>query len=223
MGRLAWVIACALFTAAAHADDPDGCQATPENARYQLDKASGNGALALKDWLHDCPNDDLMMKSAQEIEKAKGAPAAKTAAPVPVPSPPPAPKSKKQPYGTFAQSSRTSYDDHSGYYDRDDTLTIREDGTAELRSRYKVNLDSEWHLKGCEDNVRQGVRILTWKMKATVTERTVTLRLDGTPQRTREPSCWAYAESEDDPDHVWVLNWIDGRLKDDSGEYFRQD
>ncbi|GAB2177000.1 hypothetical protein DLREEDagr8_25580 [Dongia sp. agr-C8] len=223
---LAALIACTLYQTAGNAEDAvGGCSATPENAKYQLEKASGNSAQALQDWLHYCPNEDLMMKYAEEIQKAKAGTSGTSSSPTnpPATTPAPVPKSKSEPYGTFAQSGRRTFDDRSGYEDWDDTLIIRKDGTAELTTRYKVTYFEEWKLKGCEDGTKHGMEVIKSKFRVTVSTNTVSLVQQGKSERPRaEPSCWQY-ELKEPSGEPWVFSWSDGRLKDKDGEYFRQD
>lgn len=216
------LIATIVCVQTADAEGPEACQASSENAKYQLEKASGDAAQALKDWLRYCPNEDQMVRYAEEIQKAKADPN-KKAAPAAATSPAPASKPKAGPYGTWAQSGRKNYSDRSGYDDWTDTLVIREDGTAEATTRYKATFFPGWHLKGCDEGVRQGVEVMAARFTVTVSGSTVTLVRQGKDVRTRfEPACWDYELSSAPPDKPWVLTWTDGRLKDQDGEYFRQ-
>jgi hypothetical protein len=228
---MAALIAAIAATQSARAEGPEACQPTAKNAKYQLEKASGDAAQALQDWLHYCPNADQMVRYAEELRKAKAdpnpqaAPSAAPATPAPAAatSPAPASKPKSGPYGTWAQSGRKNYSDRSGFDDFTDTLVIREDGTAEATTRYKVTFNPGWHLKGCGEGATQGVEVMTAKFTVTVSGSTVTLARQGQAIRTRfEPPCWQYEQSAAPLDKPWVLTWTNNRLKDQDGEYFRQ-
>lgn len=204
-----------------------GCTATAQNATYQLQKASGNADQALKDWLHYCsPDADTIVRYTKEIQKAKGGADAQPSAPSAGAQPAPSPKSKPAPFGTFAQYGRLNYNDRSGYFDWDDALVIREDGTAEMTTKYKESLFPGWHLRGCDRGQQAGSALLFQKFTVEVNAAIVSLRRQGPIEVSRvEPSCWTLTQSNvesifQDP---WVLDWVDGRLKNQDGEYYRQD
>lgn len=130
---------------------------------------------------------------------------------------------KADPYGTFAQSGRMNYENRSGYYEWNDTLTINADGTAEMTIRYKVTLNPGWWLTGCSHDAKQGVEVLLRKFTASVSASTVTLQPQGSRDRLRfKPACWTAEKEEKVPNDPWILDWIDGHLMSSDGEYFRQ-
>lgn len=208
-----------------------GCSANAENAKYQLQKAAGDADQALKDWLHYCsPDADLIVKFTNEIQKAKADPNIKSSSQTA--SPPLAPtqksqKTKTELVGTFAQSGRLTYDDRSGYLDWDHNLVIRDDGTAEMKTKLKVNLFPGWSLTGCERGSRSASTVLIQKFAVTRSGARVSLDRQGSLEVSRaEPSCWEYSQEYFETglfQNPWELDWIDGHLKNQDGEYYRQD
>jgi hypothetical protein len=132
----------------------------------------------------------------------------------------------EEPYGTFAQHGRYTYDDQSGYYDWDDTLIIRRDGTAEMTTRHEETLKLGWRLPGCDDSVTAGSLELRQEFTVSVVDEVVSLDRQGPIEILRkEPACWeadqaSLADVYRDP---WTLQWRNSRLTNKDGEYFRQD
>jgi hypothetical protein len=135
----------------------------------------------------------------------------------------PAPKQEEPaPVGTFLLDGRTYYDDHSGFYDWQDTLVLNADGTAELTTKYRVSLYSGWHLNDCPSGTRVGTYLWKRKYTTTVTGSTVTLYGKGPAAESRvDPICWD-RDSDLNDGEPWVLTWFGGRLSSRDGAYVKR-
>ena len=135
-------------------------------------------------------------------------------------------REKSEPYGTFAQHGQLNFDDRSGYFEWDDMLAIRSDGTAEMNSRFKSKFHPGWYLKGCHENQTAGSALVTQKFSVEIQGATVSLKRQGPIGLSKvQPPCWNFPTTalEGIFKSPTQLDWIDGRLKNNDGEYFRQD
>jgi hypothetical protein len=196
-----------------------GCDASVENAEHRLKNADDDPAEALKAWLRACPsNPDARKKFTAAIEQAIPAVMPEPSDPAPKNAPP---QNYRPPFGRFAQHGHKDFDDRSGWFEWDDTLVIRKDGTAEIISRYKVNFYTGWYLKGCRDGMREGSDVWTMRFQVLFDATTATFYRQGPIEVSDvEPSCWQHSERFKDPRH---MRWIDGHLTDGDGEYVRQE
>ena len=223
MRHLIW-LAILLFAgmlrlAAAAADEASAvCAITPENAHLRLEKAVGDADQALREWRRLCPNEDMAMFYSDEIQKAKSGrsqPSSPSAAVAPG-------QQQSKPIGSFAYSGREDYDDRSGFEEWDDTLTIREDGTAELSEKYHMVLYRKWYVGGCEEYIQSGNALAVQDYRVTVEGSTVTFTREGSTEVKRmDPACWNLSR-EDFFVETWSLQWQDGRLTNKSGKEYRR-
>jgi hypothetical protein len=229
MRKVLWtttvVVVCVLGARAGFSDEPaGGCAATAENATQQLDKAAGDSVQALKDWLRACPSDDMMMRYALEIEKAKRArsdppasPAADAAA---------APQSGSEPTGTFVQRRNMSPEGGAefGVFGWEQTVTLQKNGTAEITTKYMVDMLEGWQLFGCSEGQTKGLVLSKQTFSSTVEDSVIVLDPKGPAVMTQlEPACWRYPQSHGQvPGNIEgrsVLDWVGGRLMNAQGEY----
>jgi hypothetical protein len=234
MRKILWpgVLLLAGLPVLGHAQETGaGCEANIENATFELHRADEDPAEALNGWLRHCaPSGDLRRRYTLEIEQAftQLNPARPSSSSLPgqkdpLHSPEPPPQDQKQPIGTFAQHGHQTFDDRSGWFEWDDTLVIHKDGTAEVTTKYKINLYSGWYLTGCSDEKRVGTDLRTEHFTVVFDKTTVSLRHQGPIEVSKaDPPCWRDTV-DDDPTEPWVLDWIDGHLKDKDGEYYRQE
>jgi hypothetical protein len=131
-----------------------------------------------------------------------------------------------EPYGKWSQSGRHNLADQAGYQEWFDVLIIREDDTAELVSRVRMKLNPDFSLLGCEDGVTEGVETITYNYQVTQSPGTVTLIATEPGKRTAfEPECWEIRDpalATEIPEPL-AFEFVGGHLRDENGEYFRQD
>jgi len=216
----------------ATAEAADACAPTPENAKDRLRQTGGDPVWALREWRAICPSEAMVMRYADEIGKANGGQtpeSSKAKAPQDgsllkdlSPDQSPTPREAK-PVGTFFYASREDDDDGSGFSETETTVTIREDGIAEVKERYKSVAYRGWVIHGCESGVRTGDALLVQDYRVTIEGSTVSFARTGpTELKRKEPACWDL-DSDDYFYETWKLTWKDGRLTTDSGkEYVKQ-
>ena len=218
------VFAGVLRLTAADAEEASAaCAITPENAQLRLQQAAGDADQALREWRRLCPNQDMAMFYSDEIQKAKAGGAWQSSPSAGASAEQPPAQAPSKPIGAFAYSGRQDYDDRSGFKEWDDTLTIREDGTAELKRKYKMVLYSKWYVSGCQEGVRSGSALLVQNYRVTIAGSTVTFTRQGPTEVTRlDPACWDRFTEDDFFTETWSLQWNDGRLTNDSGDEYRR-
>ncbi len=133
-------------------------------------------------------------------------------------------QAKPEPYGTFAYYGRETFEQQAGYHEWDDLLTVRRDGTAQVRSKYKVNFNKTWSVKGCDENVRAAFALLVQNYRVTIDGSTLSFTRDGEIMIERkEPACYDPTTEGFFKDE-WSAEWKGGRLStDDGAEFFKQD
>ena len=219
-----------LGPAPAGADSPEEFEAWSA-----IERAPTDAALAA--FLTKYPQSPFRQKAAAKLAELRGTSPADvldqyggSKSPQPTTASP-APANKQEPprlVGTFSRSDRKYYDDKSGFYEWEDALVLNPDGSADLTVKYTVSLRPFYSLRGCGTGSAyvSAPRVGTyrWTRKYTVTVAATTLSLQ--PQGPAEvswvdPSCWepGAGTGEDKP---WVLDWVDGRLSDDDGDYVRK-